>query len=75
MKKNMSKADGILRLIVAVAIIALWYMGLIGEVKQVFVRELGADGAQHGEPADAGVEDADGGLGRGRLHVGNYTAR
>lgn len=32
MKKNMSKADGIIRLIVAVAIIALWYFGVIGGV-------------------------------------------
>lgn len=32
MKKNMSKADGIIRLIVAVAIIALWYFGVIGGI-------------------------------------------
>lgn len=30
MKKNMSKADGIIRLIVAVTIIALWYFNVIG---------------------------------------------
>ncbi len=32
MKKNMSKADGIIRLIIAVTIIALWYFGVIGGV-------------------------------------------
>ena len=32
MKKNMSKTDGIIRLIVAIAIIALWYFGVIGGV-------------------------------------------
>ncbi|MDW3195520.1 MAG: DUF2892 domain-containing protein [Cytophagales bacterium] len=32
MKKNMSKTDGIIRLIVAAAIIALWYFGVVGGV-------------------------------------------
>lgn len=32
MKKNMSKADGLIRLIVAMGIIALWYFGVIGGV-------------------------------------------
>ncbi|MEP1096309.1 MAG: DUF2892 domain-containing protein [Cyclobacteriaceae bacterium] len=30
MKKNMSKTDGIIRIIVALAILALWYTGAIG---------------------------------------------
>ncbi len=30
MKKNMSKSDGVIRLIVAIAILALWYFGVIG---------------------------------------------
>lgn len=32
MKKNMSKTDGIIRLVVALAIVALWYFGVIGGV-------------------------------------------
>ncbi len=32
MKKNMSKTDGIIRIIVAVVIAALWYTGLIGGI-------------------------------------------
>jgi uncharacterized membrane protein YkgB len=32
MEKNMSKTDGIIRLIVAVAIIALWYFGVVGGI-------------------------------------------
>ncbi len=30
MKKNMSKTDGMIRIIVALAIVALWYFGIIG---------------------------------------------
>ena len=29
MKKNMSKADGIIRIIIALAIVGLWYFGII----------------------------------------------
>ena len=32
MKKNMSKIDGYIRLIVALAIIGLWYFGIVGSV-------------------------------------------
>ena len=32
MKKNMSKTDGIIRIIVALAIVLLWYLGTIGGV-------------------------------------------
>jgi len=32
MIKNMSKTDGIIRIIVALAIVALWYTGMIGGV-------------------------------------------
>ncbi len=32
MKKNMSKADGIVRIIVALVIVALWYFNIIGGV-------------------------------------------
>lgn len=30
MKKNMSKSDGIIRLVVALAIVVLWYLGIVG---------------------------------------------
>lgn len=30
MKKNMSKTDGIIRIIVAITIAILWYLGIIG---------------------------------------------
>ncbi len=30
MKKNMSKTDGIVRIIVAITIAVLWYLGIIG---------------------------------------------
>ncbi len=32
MTKNMSKADGIIRIIVALAIVALWYFNVVGGV-------------------------------------------
>ncbi len=32
MKKNMSKTDSVVRLIVALAIVALWYFGFVGGV-------------------------------------------
>jgi len=32
MIKNMSRADGIIRIIVALAIVALWYTGMIGGI-------------------------------------------
>jgi len=32
MVKNMSRTDGIIRIMVALAIVALWYFGMIGGV-------------------------------------------
>jgi hypothetical protein len=34
-------------------------MRRVGDVEQIFVRQLAADLQQHGEPADAGVEYTD----------------
>ena len=32
MTKNMSKTDGVIRIMVALIIVALWYMGIIGGI-------------------------------------------